>query len=184
MINKSGTLKCLFNAIKYVEIGHAWFYHHQIPDFIAMAQAVPDTTIILDHFGGPLGIGSYAGQSDAVFEAWSRAFAPLADCPNVYCKLGGINMKVNGYGWHLQSKPPGSDELVDATERYYHRAIDVFGPERCMFESNFPVDKESCSYTVLWNAFKKMASRYTAEERSGLLKDNAERCYRLTSDTP
>lgn len=157
----------------------AWIYHHQIPEFVALARAVPETTLVLDHFGGPLGIGPYRNQLDSVFEDWTEAVAPLADCENVFCKLGGIAMKVNGYDWHKRERPPGSDELVAATERYYHRAIEVFGPARCMFESNFPMDKESCSYAVLWNSFKKIAGQYSPEEKTALLKTTAERCYQL-----
>jgi len=159
----------------------AWLYHRQVPDFVELAAAVPDTTLVLDHFGGPLGVGPYKEKLDAVFEAWSASIAPLADCPNVHCKLGGINMKVNGYNWHKRAQPPGSDELVAATERYYHRAIEVFGVDRCMFESNFPMDKESCSYTVLWNAFKKISAGYGESAQRALLRDNAERCYTLSS---
>ncbi len=157
----------------------AWFYHTQLDEFVALAQAVPEATIVLDHFGGPLGIGPYAGKADDVFAAWRDAIAALEHCPNVHFKLGGINMKVNGFGWHQRAKPPTSDELVDATARYYEFCIDTFGAERCMFESNFPVDKESCSYAVLWNAFKKLASARSDAEKSALFHDTATRVYRL-----
>jgi len=157
----------------------AWIYHHQIPDLIDLARSVPDTTIVLDHFGGPLGIGPYAGRAEQVFADWTEAIARLADCSNVLAKLGGINMKINGYGWHKRECPPSSDELVEATQRYYHRAIELFGVQRCMFESNFPMDRESCSYPVLWNAFKKMTAAFTEPERRALFLDNAQRCYRL-----
>ena len=158
----------------------AWIYHRQLPEFIDLARSVPGTTLVLDHFGGPLGIGPYKDRLDEVFDTWSEAIAPLADCANVYCKLGGINMKVNGYNWHKRPIPPSSDELVEATQRYYHRAIEVLGAERCMFESNFPMDRESCSYTVLWNAFKKIAASYSTAERQALLLDTAARCYNLS----
>lgn len=157
----------------------AWIYHRQIPDFIQLAASVPGTTLVLDHFGGPLGVGPYKGRLDEVFDNWSEAIEPLSGCLNVYCKLGGINMKVNGYNWHKRQLPPSSDELVEATQRYYRRAIDVFGTDRCMFESNFPMDKESCSYTVLWNTFKKIAGDYDDAECRALLRGNAERCYKL-----
>ena len=88
-------------------------------------------------------------------------------------------MKMSGYGWHRRALPPSSDELMDATQRYYHKAIELFGAERCMFESNFPMDRESCSYTILWNAFKKIASRYGARERDAMLKGTAENCYAI-----
>ena len=159
----------------------AWFYHHQMNDFVDLAKSVPDATIILDHFGGPLGIGPYAGREDDVFSAWRDSIAALADVPNVYFKLGGINMKVNGFDWHGRDMPPGSDELVDRTGRYYEFCIDTFGPARCMFESNFPVDKESCSYNVLWNAFKKLSQSLPAKERAALFHDTATRVYGLES---
>ncbi|MEM7365865.1 MAG: amidohydrolase family protein, partial [Pseudomonadota bacterium] len=114
----------------------AWFYHEQLPEFVDLAGAFPETTIILDHFGGPLGIGPYAGQADAVFDAWRASIEPLATLTNVHFKLGGINMKINGFGWHDRELPPSSDELVEATRRYYDFCIDTFGADRCMFESN------------------------------------------------
>jgi predicted TIM-barrel fold metal-dependent hydrolase len=159
----------------------AWCYHHQIPEVTDLARAFPDTTIILDHFGGPIGIGPYAGKADEVYAQWRAHIAELATCHNVVAKLGGINMEVNGFSWHTRSRPPTSQELVDATRRYYERTIERFGVERCMFESNFPVDKESCSYTVLWNAFKRLTTGYSADEKARLFHDTAARVYRLDS---
>jgi predicted TIM-barrel fold metal-dependent hydrolase len=159
----------------------AWLYHHQIGELTDLARACPDVTIVLDHFGGPLGIGPYAGTRDAIFTAWARDIADLATCPNVVAKLGGINMAVNGFGWHRRDRPPTSEELVAATGDYYLRMVDRFGPARCMFESNFPVDKLSCSYGVLWNAFKRIGARFSREERSALFHDTAARVYRLGS---
>ena len=95
-------------------------------------------------------MGSFAGRRDEVFQAWKPDVAKLAECPNVVAKVGGIQMVVNGYGWHERDKPPTSDELLTANKDWYNYIIDQFGPDRCMFESNFPVDKLSCSYTVLW----------------------------------
>ena len=157
----------------------AWFYHCQMDDFVQLARANPEVNIILDHFGGPLGIGPYDGKQDEVYEAWQEGVAPLEGCTNVTFKLGGINMKVNGFGWHQRSKPATSDELVDKTARYYDYCIDTFGADRCMFESNFPVDRESVSYPVLWNAFKKMAQNRSAEEKDQLFRKTAEQVYRL-----
>lgn len=161
----------------------AWFYHTQFDDFISLARDFPEVRMVLDHFGGPLGVGPYAGpgRRDAVFTDWRKKLEELAACPNVFAKLGGINMKINGFGWHKRRTPPSSDELVEATGRYYHWVIEQFGAHRCMFESNFPVDKASCSYTVLWNAFKKISSDYASEERALLLHDTACRVYRLES---
>jgi predicted TIM-barrel fold metal-dependent hydrolase len=157
----------------------AWLYHHQIPELTELARACPEVTIVLDHFGGPLGIGPYAGKRAEIFAQWRRDIAELARCPNVVAKLGGINMAMNGFGWHDRDRPPTSEELVAATRDYYRHTIDGFGPDRCMFESNFPVDRQSCSYGVLWNAFKRMAQGFSVEEQSALLHDTAARVYRL-----
>ena len=157
----------------------AWCYHTQIPEVTDLARAFPDTTIILDHFGGPLGTGPYQENADEIFEIWKTSVGELANCENVFAKLGGINMDVNGFGWHENSKPPTSAELADATRRYYDYAIQVFGTNRCMFESNFPVDKLSCSYQVIWNTFKRIASGATATEKSALFHDTAAKVYSL-----
>ena len=159
----------------------AWCYHRQIPDVTALARAFPDTTIILNHFGGPLGIGPYAGRADEVYTQWRGFIGELATCPNVVVKLGGINMEMNGFGWHERSRPPGSEELMEATRRYYEVTIEKFGADRCMFESNFPVDKASCSYTVLWNSFKRLVAKYPAAEKAKLFHDTAARVYRLSA---
>lgn len=155
-----------------------WFYHHQMKEFVDLAKAFPNVTMILDHFGGPLGIGPYRNQTERVFKEWQEDIAGLKDCPNVYFKLGGINMKINGYGWHKRDRPPGSAELAEKTAPWYHHCIELFGPERCMFESNFPVDGDSCSYNVLWNAFKRMAADYDESAKANLFQDTARRVYR------
>ncbi len=157
----------------------AWLYHHQIPELTDLARAFPNVTIIFDHFGGPLGIGPYAGKGDEIFTQWCEDAAALAACPNVYAKLGGIVMPINGFGWHKRETPATSDEVVAATGRYHLKAIELFGPERCMFESNFPVDKQSCSYPVLWNAFKKMAADFSASDKAWLFHDAAATAYRI-----
>jgi predicted TIM-barrel fold metal-dependent hydrolase len=156
-----------------------WCYHTQLAELTELARSFPDTTIILDHFGGPIGVGPYAGQQDEVFNAWCKAIAALAGCPNVVAKLGGIAMEVNGFGWHLKAAPPDSRTLAAATRRYFEHTIEAFGTDRCLFESNFPVDKVSCSYNVLWNAFKRLASGYSAREKAQLFHDNAVRIYRV-----
>jgi L-fuconolactonase len=156
-----------------------WCYHPQIVDVIDLARAFPDTTIVLNHFGGPLGIGPYASQADAVFTAWQRDISELARCENVVAKLGGINMEINGFRWHEQTQPPSSAALMSATRRYYEHTIEQFGVERCMFESNFPVDMVTCSYKVLWNSFKRLTATYSATEKNSLFHDTATRVYRL-----
>jgi L-fuconolactonase len=157
----------------------AWQYHPQMAMVTELARAFPDTKIILDHFGGPLGIGPYEGKRAQILAQWKKDLAELARCPNVVAKLGGINMPINGFGWHRRATPPSSDELVAATRDYYLQAIDSFGPARCMFESNFPVDRASCSYAVLWNSFKKIAAGFSAEEKSWLFNRTATETYRL-----
>ncbi len=157
----------------------AWLFHPQLAQLTDLARAFPDTTIILDHFGGPLGIGPYAGQADAVFAAWQRDIDALASCPNVVVKLGGLAMPINGFGWHKRERPLGSLELADATARYHLYSIERFGAQRCMFESNFPVDKVSCSYVVLWNSFKRLTASFSHSEKNALFHDTAVRVYRL-----
>lgn len=157
----------------------AWNYHPQIPELTELARAFPETTIVLDHFGGVLGVGAYAGRREEVFAQWKKDLAALAECPNVFAKLGGMAMPLNGFGWEKRDRPATSDEFVAAQGRYYHFAIEKFGPDRCMFESNFPVDKQSLSYRTLWNGFKKIAAGYTADEKAALFHDTAERVYRL-----
>jgi L-fuconolactonase len=160
-------------------IFEAWQYHPQMPALTELALAFPETTIVLDHFGGPLGIGPYEGKRAEILPRWKKDIAELARCPNVVAKLGGINMPINGFGWHRRPSPPSSDELVATTRDYYLHTIDSFGPARCMFESNFPVDRISSSYVVLWNAFKKIAAGFTANEKAQLFRLTAARVYRL-----
>jgi predicted TIM-barrel fold metal-dependent hydrolase len=157
----------------------AWLYHPQIPELIDLAKAFPDTVIVLDHFGGPLGIGPYENRCAEVFTAWKQSLRELANCPNVVAKLGGLVMPINGFGFHRREKPATSFELNAATRDWYLHAIDCFGPERAMFESNFPVDKASCSYHVLWNAFKRLTADFSAADKSKLFHDTAARVYRV-----
>ena len=157
----------------------AWLYHPQIPELTDLARAYPGVTIVLDHFGGPLGIGPYEGRRDEVFADWKRSITDLARLPNVVAKLGGINMPLNGFGWHKRATPATSAELVEATRHYYDYTIERFGPDRCMFESNFPVDRASCSYTVLWNAFKRMVKDFREDEKTAMFHDTAARVYRI-----
>lgn len=155
----------------------AWLYHPQISELTDLARAFPDQTIVFDHFGGPLGIGPYVDKHDEIYEYWKGAVAELATCHNVVAKIGGLVMPVNGFGFHKRETPATSEELTATTERYYMHMIEHFGPNRCMFESNFPVDKASCSYHVLWNSFKLLAQGFTASEKSALFHDTAARTY-------
>ena len=157
----------------------AWCYHPQIPGLADLARAHPDNRIVLDHFGGPIGIGPYADKKDEVFEEWKANLADLATCENVVAKLGGLNMEVNGFDWHKNPKPPTSEELCEATRPYFEYTIEQFGPERCLFESNFPVDKLSCSYIVCWNSFKRLTANYSSNEKALMYHDVAKRVYKL-----
>ena len=159
----------------------AWLYHPQIPDLTDLARAFPGATIIVDHFGGPLGIGPYAGRRDDVFAAWKRDFGELARCRNVVAKLGGLAMPINGFGWHKAARPPSSDEVVAVQGDWYRFAIDAFGPDRCMFESNFPVDRASLPYGTLWNAFKKLVAGYSDSEKDALFRGTAARVYGIAA---
>jgi predicted TIM-barrel fold metal-dependent hydrolase len=156
-----------------------WHYHYQNREFLDLARAAPDTLMVLDHFGTPIGVGRYAGQRDAIFDAWRRDIAEISRCDNVVAKLGGLAMPDNGFGWHAAARPPTSDEFVAAQRRYYDHAIECFGADRCLFESNFPVDRMSVSYRVLWNALKKIARDASADERDALFAGTATRVYRL-----
>jgi L-fuconolactonase len=156
-----------------------WHYHHQNEDYCELAQANPECTMILDHFGSPLGVGIYAGCRDEIFQQWKDDIRAIAKCPNVYAKLGGLAMPDNGFGWHKNSRPPSSDEFVSRQKRYYLHTIECFGPERCMFESNFPVDRLSVSYQVVWNSFKKMVQDFSEAEKHAMFYGTASRVYRL-----
>ena len=134
---------------------------------------------MLDHFGTPIGVGPYASQRQEIFAQWKKDVAAISRCENVVAKLGGMAMPDNGFGWMGRETPPSSDEFVAAQGDYYHHMIECFGPERCMFESNFPVDKLSISYPVLWNALKKIAARYSQTERDALFRGTASRVYAL-----
>lgn len=158
----------------------AWLYHMQLPELVAMARAVPDTTIVLDHIGAPLGIGAYAGRWEEIHSQWRADLADLATCPNVAVKVGGIGMQTYGSGYYKRDLPPTSDQLVADWGEEMRYIIDRFGPSRCMFESNFPVDKVSFSYRVMWNAYKKMAASYSDDERQSLFAGTAERIYRIS----
>jgi L-fuconolactonase len=157
----------------------AWLYHHQIPELAALARAFPEVPIVLNHAGGPVGIGPYKGRRDEVFEAWRRNMVELATCDNVFVKLGGLSMKLSGFDWHKRAAPPNSAELAEAIRPYCETCIEHFGSGRCMFESNFPVDRVSCPYTVLWNAFKRLVGAASPTERAQLLNETATRVYRL-----
>ncbi|WP_233270302.1 amidohydrolase family protein [Chachezhania sediminis] len=156
-----------------------WHYHHQADDYLALARSAPETVMVLDHFSTPLGGGRFAGQRDAIFATWQKDMETLAKCPNVRAKLGGLAMPDNGWGWLEREVPVTSDEFVEAQGKWYTHMIDLFGPERCMFESNFPVDRTAISYPVLWNAFKKIAAAYPEEAQAQMCAGTARSVYGL-----
>ncbi len=157
----------------------AWLYHPQLPELTALARAFPETTIILNHVGGPLGIGPYAGQRDEVFATWAASIRDLASCPNVQVKLGGLGMPLTGLGHHELAEPLSSADLAEAWRPYFETCLDAFGTKRAMFESNFPVDKESYGYAAYWNACKRLTQGASANERADLFRQTAARVYRL-----
>ena len=154
-------------------------YHPQLPELTDLARAFPDQPILVNHCGGPIRIGPYRERPDEVFRAWSRDLRELAKCPNVYLKLGGQAMTIRGFTFHEEPLPPSSGELAAAWRPHMETCIETFGAERCMFESNFPVDKGMCSYPVVWNAYKRLAAACSADEKAALFHDTAARFYRL-----
>jgi len=158
----------------------AWMYHTQLNDVIDLAHDLPRPSIVLTHVGGPIGNGPYAGRRDEVAQDWRHFMARLSRYDNIVVKLGGFGMPMSGFDFHDRSMPPTSRELAAAWGDYMGAAIEIFSPERCMFESNFPVDKGTTSYPVLWNAFKKIASRRTEAEKDALFLGTARRIYGLT----
>ena len=155
----------------------AWIYHPQIDTLTQVARECPETKIVLNHFGGPLGVPPY--KRGDVFPVWRRSIKELSRCPNVYVKLGGLAMIVNAFDFHLAPLPPSSGEMANAWRPYVEACVEDFGASRCMFESNFPVDKGACSYPVLWNAFKRLAAGASAAEKADLFAGTASRFYRL-----
>jgi len=157
----------------------AWLYHPQINELTDLARAFPDARIVLNHVGGPIGIGPYAAERKEVFAAWTASIKALAACPNVCVKVGGLGMRMGGFGFHEKAEPPSSGTLAAAWRPYVETCIEAFGPSRCMFESNFPVDKGSYSYPVFWNACKLLAKAASHGEKADLFAGTAARFYRL-----
>lgn len=157
----------------------AWMYHTQLAELADLARDMPDLPIVLDHQGGPIGIGPYAGRRAEVFADWRRDMEALSRHANIRVKLGGFGMLMSGFDFHERPQPPGSDQLAEAWGPYVTTCIDLFGASRCMFESNFPVDKGTTSYCVLWNTFKKIVSSRSEEEKNALFLATADRVYGL-----
>lgn len=155
----------------------SWHYHMQNQDFADLAAACPDTTMVLDHFGTPLGVFE---DLDEIYPRWQADITAIAELPNVVAKIGGLAMPDNGFGWHMDPENfPDAAAVVAAQERWYLHTIDAFGPERCMFESNFPVDSLSLDYATYWEACRIMAARYTEAEQAAMFAGTAARVYSL-----
>jgi predicted TIM-barrel fold metal-dependent hydrolase len=173
----------------YAELGkrnlsfEAWLLHPQLGDVVALAREFPDTRIILNHLGGRLGIGQYRTRFEEVFADWKTSMAALAALPNVYVKVGGLGMLYGGFNFHTRPQAPNSEELANAWGPFMRFAIEAFGPSRAMFESNFPIDNQSGSFPVIWNAFKRVVADLSHDERSALFHRTAQHAYRLSTDT-
>ena len=157
----------------------AWVYFPQLPEVADLARAFPDTTIVVNHFGGVIGLGPYAGHRDEMLTRWRELLPELAACPNVVMKLGGIGMPIYGLEWHKRAEPPSIAEVVDAWRDTVRRCIEAFGVDRCLFESNFPVDRFSLHYATVWAAFDAMTADLSMSERAALFHDTAAAVYRL-----
>jgi L-fuconolactonase len=156
-----------------------WVYHHQLLDVADFAAALPDVSMVLNHVGGPLGIGQYSGRRAEIFNVWKAGMIEVAKCPNVAVKLGGFGMKLFGFGFENGDSPPSSELLAAAWGPYVETSVEAFGTGRAMFESNFPVDQISCSYAVLWNAYKRLTHDFSESEKENLFSRSASRIYKL-----
>ena len=169
----------------YAELGKlnlvydALLFHTQLGELADLAGAFPGTPIVLNHVGCPIGMGPYASKRQEIFADWKKGIAALAEHNYVVVKLGGLGMHVFGFDLDKRPKPPSSEELATLWKPYIDTCIDAFGIERCMFESNFPVDKLAGSYKTYWNAFKRLAAGCSPDEKASLFHDTAARVYRL-----
>lgn len=157
----------------------SWQFHPQLPDTVQLLRSAPETNVILNHCGGLLGIAPHDGDRAEVFKIWRENMRALVQFPNLSVKVGGLGMLYCGWDFHLHDMPPTSEELAKAWRPYVETCIELFGVDRCMMESNFPVDKQSCGYGELWNALKRITQNCSAAEKAALYRDTAARVYRL-----
>jgi predicted TIM-barrel fold metal-dependent hydrolase len=157
----------------------AWAFHPQMPDIVDLARAFPGSNIVVGHCGGPLGYGQYSGRRDEVFADWKRSVSELARCPNVTMKLGGMMMRLAAYDYMGMAAPPSSEQLAGHWRPYVETCIELFGADRCMAESNFPVEKMGIGFAALFNALKRLASGCSADEKTAIFAGTARRVYRL-----
>lgn len=156
-----------------------WVFFHQLPRLAALARAFPDTQIVLNHCGGVVGIAAYAGRREQVFQQWKRGLDELARCPNVMVKLSGLGMRLGGFGFEANNRAPSSNELANAWRPWIQSCIEAFGPDRCMYGSNFPVDKGSYAYGIGLNALKRLVGNASPQEKDAIFWKSAQRFYRL-----
>ena len=157
----------------------AWAFHPQLGGVVELARACPEARIVVGHVGGPLGYGPYTGRHDEVYAAWKRGVTELARCPNVVMKLGGMMMRLAAFDYRVAPAPPTSQELAALWTPYIEPCLELFGASRCMYESNFPVDKMGIGWAALWNALKHTAAGASAEDKRALFAGTARRVYRL-----
>jgi L-fuconolactonase len=155
----------------------AWVYHPQLGEVAELADAFPRTPIVLNHVGSPILGGPYAADRAQVFADWKAGMAALAKRPNVVVKLGAMPIRLPGAGAVSKDLPPGTEEIAAAWGPWLLTSIELFGADRCMFESNFPVQKRWSSYAVTWNGFKRIASGASAAEKAALFAGTAARVY-------
>ena len=168
--------KCLQNANLSLDF---WIYHTQLGEMEKVARALPNLNIILNHVGGPIHLGEYEGRQALTHREWRTAMMRLSRLPNINVKLGGLGMAVNGAKFHEEPSPPTSVQLSEAWKPWIYETINMFSINRCMFESNFPVDKQSISYHVLWNFFKKISENFSEDEKKSMFYDCAKKAYSI-----
>lgn len=157
----------------------AMVYHTQLGELATIARTHDDTRFVLNHIGLPLGIGAFSSLKDQAFADWRAGLQAVAGCENVYIKLGGMGMHMLGLPLDSETGPLTSQRIAEAYRPYVDECVSAFGADRCMFESNFPVDRRRCDYRTLWNAFKRIASSYTEDEKDMLFSQTARHCYGL-----
>jgi predicted TIM-barrel fold metal-dependent hydrolase len=159
-------------------------FYNQLPDVMALARAVPDLPIVLNHSGGIITDPRFADQALEIISEWRASMRALAACENVVVKLGGMGMPpLAGNYWTQHEQPPTSQHHADWQRPYVMHIIDNFAVDRVMFQSNFPTEKPSANYGIVWNAFKRIAQGFGASEKSKMFFENAKTTYRLDGVT-
>jgi L-fuconolactonase len=156
----------------------AWVYHTQLEEVAELAGAFPHLTIVLNHVGSPILGGPYAGRRDETFAEWKSGMTDLARHGNVCVKLGALPIRLPGSGG-AREMPPSSEDVAAAWRPWIETTIELFETRRCMFESNFPVQKRWCSYAVVWNAFKRLVAGAAPAEKAALFDSTASRVYHV-----